>query len=432
MISISSISGAAKINYTNIEKWTIASLILLSFTGISLINIGKAMLTPFHMIMAIQMVYALMVTKLRRKKISITLVLFMSYVVLINILQYPNFRITSVIYTLIYCIEIMLLINLITQCRIETILIAFRLIIYLFFFNILIAFCLDIIHFKHDLIARFFRIYYSPDEIYGRPMGFSSEPSYAAFILAVVLVAYSHITNHQINRTIITLFVVAILSILLSKSAYGFLFLMIVILDWLIYFYSQGDKLLKNLFPAILILFISTGFILVKNSENEALTRLSSFTSCLFDNSISGKKKLIKLQEADGSAFARIAPTYLLFNSSEGNNFNYLFGEGAGAAGKFLSKFLVGILIDEGRTSVDTGIMPALVFDYGYSGSLLFLIFLIFTFRGLPLPFWILFILIIPNANINTQLIWFAIACYSIVSKIKTQQKIQLSIINQL
>lgn len=398
------------------EKWCILLLLLLSFTGISVINIGKAMLTPFHLLMGFQIGYGLLVSTKLDKKISITLLTFMLYVLVINVIQHENIRFTSVLYTVIFGLEATILFNLLSRCRKEAILYAFKLIILCYFLNLFLGFCFDLINFRHDFVLKFIRVYYSKTEAGGRPMGFSSEPSYAAFILSVVFLSHSYLTGHQRDKNTAWLFGLVFLSILLSRSAYGFIFLAVISMDWLVVIFRNGDRLLRLLFPFISIALIIACVYALSNTEHETIQRLARFSSTLVDTQYKGKEKMLRLQEADGSAFARIAPTYLLFNSGEDQQFKFIFGQGAGSAGVFLSSFLTGILVDEGRDAVDTGIMPALLFDYGYVGGILFLLFLYFSFEKLSCSFWLLFLLIIPNANINTQLIWFAVICFSYVS----------------
>jgi len=206
-------------------------------------------------------------------------------------------------------------------------------------------------------------------------------------MLAVVLLSYLHLTRHLLNKDSIKLIVKVVLCVLFSKSAYGFLFIGVILLDWIFVVYRKGDVVVKNVLPLLFGLGL-VGFVICSSQiENEAIQRINKFTRVAMDDSYSGKRKLQKLQAADGSAFARVG-----------------------------AKFLEGLLVDEGRTSVDTGIIPALIFDYGYIGGFLFLVFLICVFNRLPFAFWLLFLLILPNANINTQLIWFAIACFMFVN----------------
>jgi hypothetical protein len=401
------------IGFSNVEKWTILILILLSFTGISVITIGKALLTPFHLCMGFLIGYGVLVSKKSEKRISLSLLSFMAYVLFVNILQYPSIRYTSILYTMIYGIEITILYHLLKKCSKGAILFAFKCIIYLYFANLFVGFILDTLHIRISLIETLVKVYYT-EEGAGRPMGFSSEPSYAAFMLSVVFLCHSHLRAHKIDKESIQLAVMIVLSVLLSKSAYGFIFIAVLILDQVIVFYKKGNTLIKNLLPVLTIVGIISFSFMASFSNNETLVRITDFASVLVDPSYEGKARMLKLQEADGSAFARVGPTYLLFSENDPSDF--IVGKGAGAAGVFLAEFLQGILVDEGRESVDTGIIPALVYDYGIIGGFLFFTFIAISFNELSVPFWMMFILILPNANINTQLIWFCIACFLFVN----------------
>jgi hypothetical protein len=407
---------------TNIEKWTFALLLTLSYTGISVADLGKAMVTPFHLLMGFFIGYGLLVSKKSQNTTFVSLVVLLVYVLFVNILQYPAIRYTSILYTIIYGIELTILYNLMRRCRVKTIVFACEIIIYSYLANLFLGFVFDTINFRNDFVLRYIRVYYHEKIDGGRPMGFSTEPSYATYVIAVAFLCYSHLRNHAMDGATIKLFIKLILCIVFSKSAYGFIFVAVLILDWGIYFYQAGDRLLKNIYPFILSIAIAGVAVVMQTSENESVERISKFSAALFDTTTSGKKKMKKLSDADGSAFARIGPTYMLFNIDDEYEINFWIGEGAGSAGEFLALFLVGILVDEGRTSVDTGIIPAFVFDYGIIGTILLLIFLVNCFKGLSFPFWLLFFLILPNANVNTQLIWYNIACFLFVSIVKARE----------
>lgn len=406
---------------TNIEKWTFGILLMLSYTGISVANLGKAMVTPFHLVMGFFIGYGFFVSRKEQNTVFASLVVLMAYVLFVNILQYPAIRYTSVLYTLIYGIEFMILYNLLRRCDVKVVVLALEVIIYSYLANLFLGFVFDTVNFRNDFVLRFIRVYYNEKVVGGRPMGFSTEPSYSSYILVVTFLCHSHLRNHTMDQKALKLFIKLLLCIIFSKSAYGFVFVSVAMLDWVIHFYKAGDRLLKNIYPFLIAIAIAGGSVVMQTSENESIERISKFTVALFDTSVTGRKKMEKLNEADGSAFVRIGPTYMLFNIDPKYEINFWIGEGAGAAGGFLAKFLVGIIVDEGRDSLDTGIIPAWAFDYGIIGTILLLIFLISCFNNLPFTFWLLFFLILPNANINTQLIWYNIICFLFVSIVKSR-----------
>ena len=251
-------------------------------------------------------------------------------------------------------------------------------------------------------------------------MGFSSEPSYASFIISVAFLCYNHLEGHKLSKSTVKLWGIYVISIMLMLSAYGFLLLFINILDWLRHYYHLLNS---NLKLAFVVLCALMGSILIEgssNSQNEAFERLERLSSTLSDPGKTTEKKLAKLREEDPSAFARIGPSYILFCGDQSEEHNFYLGAGAGAAGEFIPKLMAGVLIDEDDNELDTGIIPAFIFDYGWIGFAFLVLFLINSFYNLPFPFWLSFLIILPNANINTQLFWFAIAAYLGVSMVKS------------
>lgn len=417
----------------NIEKWTLALLIMMSFTGISVASLGKAVVTPFHLVMGAFIGYGILVSRKDKNYLFSSLLVLLAYILFVNVIQFPNIRYTSILYTIVFGLELTILYNLMRRCRPKVMILACKIIIYAYLGNLFMGFVFDTVGFRNGTVLKFIRVYYSEGEHGGRPMGFSSEPSYAAFIISVAFLCYSHLRDHILDKEMAKLAIKLFLCIIFSKSAYGFIFIAVILMDWAIYFYKNGDTLLRNLFPFIAAVSIVLMSVVLSNSDNEIVGRLQKFSAALVEPTHSTKKKMEKLQAADGSAFARVGPTYLLFTAGDEYEVNFLVGEGAGAAGIFLAHFLVGILVDEGRTSVDAGIIPSFIFDYGIIGTVLFIIFLINCFYNLSLAYWLMFFLILPNANINTQLIWYCIACFLFVSIIKqTRSKQSISIKQQL
>ncbi|MBX2875005.1 MAG: hypothetical protein KTR30_22970 [Saprospiraceae bacterium] len=403
------------------RKLAIALLVVMTYTGISFANIGKAMLTPFHLIMGFCIGYGLILSRKNSTYTWFTLVVFLIYVVIVNIIQYPNIRYTSVVYTLVYGLETTILYNMIRRCPAGDIVFAFKLIIYSYAVNLFFGFAFDTIGFRNAFVLKYIKVYYHEGGGGGRPMGFSSEPSYAAFMLSVAFLCYAHMRDHARDKPMFKVALAYMMCILLSKSAYGFIFVAVNLMDWAIIFYKKGDAILRKLFPYLGLVAVGGLVLFIQNSSNEVASRLSNVSEVLFDPSLDKKKRMVKLQEVDGSAFARIGPTYLLLTAGEDSNINYWTGQGAGAAGVFLADFMAGIIVDDDTEKIDTGIIPAFFFDYGIIGFILLLIFLINCFWHLGLPYWLMFFLVLPNANINTQLLWFAILSYTFVSVWKTK-----------
>ena len=400
------------------EKLAIFILLLFSFTGISVGSLGKAMVTPFHLGMGLLIAYGIFFGRKSNFYTFMSLNILAIWLLFVNAQHFPNIRYTSILYSIIFIVELTVFYNLIRSCRPGTLAEGFKLILYLYFFNLCIGFFMLMLNLQIPAIEWIIGI--ARTSAGNRPMGFSSEPSYASFIISIAFLCYNHLYGHKLTKSTVKLWGIYVISILLMLSAYGFILLFINILDWLRHYYHLLNS---NLKLAFVILCAMMGVILFEgstNSQNEAIGRLERLFSILSDPSRTTEKKLAKLREEDPSAFARIGPSYILFYGDQSDKHNFYLGAGAGAAGYFIPKLMAGVLIDEDDNELDTGIFPAFIFDYGWIGFTLLVLFLINSFYNLPFPFWLSFLIILPNANINTQLFWFAISSYLAVSMVKS------------
>lgn len=398
------------------EKLTIGAIIALSFTGISVGKIGKALLTPYHLMMGILIGIGLFYAHKINREIVVSLLILLLYMLGVNAFNIYSIKLTSVLYTFIFCLEMMILYNFMKSATTELLKRAFELVIILYFANVMIGFGLSLIGLHIPAIEQIIRIYHMQSGE-TRPMGWSTEPSYAAFIMAMSYLAYNHLNDHELNKNVGKLTVAYILASVLMKTAFGILYIGVCMLDWTIHLYPKFARSVRLMYPFFGIIIIAAGSFLLSNSDAEALRRLDTVGGILFDPFDDNQKKMAKLQEKDASAFGRIGPTFMLIAEGENLKFNVYTGAGAGAAGVFLLEMLSGVLIDDGDAeSLDVGIIPAFVIDYGFIGFILLWVFLFFVMYNLPVTFWLCIILIMFNANINTQLLWFGITCCFAVS----------------
>lgn len=403
------------------ERLGILALILFSFTGISLINISKAMLTPYHLIMVLVGGWFVLIGKKKNLGFLVSANCLLFYLIFSNYLSYPDIRYTSILYSVVFIIEFIIFYNLIRYCRFKAIEEGLKSIIYLYFVNICIGTILLILGIQLPAIENFIGIVRTTAG--NRPMGFSSEPSYAGFILSMTYLCYCHVSKYEFNKSTVKVTIIYFASILLLGSAYGVLLFLVTMFNWFRYFYTQFSQSLRT---AFLLVVITIGGIVVPpllSVENETIQRLAITSAVLNDPFMDTDKKLNKLKEVDPSAFARIGPSYVLFFSEESENFNLWLGEGAGAAGVFIPMLMAGTLIDEDDDEFDTGILPAFIFDYGLIGMGFLVLFMVVCFNGLPFPFWLIFIMMLPNANINTQIFWFGLAIFLMTSMIANTRK---------
>ena len=76
--------------------------IALSMTDISVATVGKAPLTPFHLLMALYIGYVTLFSKKSDLGLPIILVLLGGFFLVNNAMNYPAIRLTSLILSLIH------------------------------------------------------------------------------------------------------------------------------------------------------------------------------------------------------------------------------------------------------------------------------------------------------------------------------------------
>lgn len=392
----------------------------MTFTGVSVGQLGKALLTPFHLVMGIFMGLIIFFIRKGHFNLQISLLLLIGYIVFANTVVHPGSRITSVIYSVALAFEYVIMYQLMVRVKQKVILRAFQVIMFSYLINIFLGFVISSAHL--NIGQGIVNVFYSIDGS-ARPMGFSSEPSYAAFILSITFLAFNHLRGHKVDSVMWKMLIAYILSTVLMKSAYGFIFVAINILDWFLYYFKSMSFNVRIVFLLIGFTFLFVTPLLLQNSEEESIARIHNVTSIMSDVTIDPKKKLAKLQVEDGSAYARIGPTWLLIEAGDEIEINWILGAGAGEAGLFFKKFMSGVLVDgDDVEKLDMGLIPAFIFDYGFIGTVLLILFFISCAYNLSSPFWICLLLILPNCNINTQLFWYAMLLYVYVSTYKQKQ----------
>jgi len=287
----------------------------------------------------------------------------------------------------------------------------------MFFANILLATLAMKVGYTRSLAGGLIGITETVDG--SRPCGFSSEPSYAAFIVSICFLCWNYLRNYGVDKAFYLMLIAYVFSVLLLGSAYGILLALIIILGWIWQYSKRMDWALKLVILVPFILFGRLAIDFVQYSDNESIVRLREVAEILQNDTYTTEKMMKKLQGTDPSAFARIGVPYYLFKDEKELG-KLMLGKGAGAAGVDIPKAMAGFVIDEDDDEFDTGIVPAFIYDYGFIGFGLLLIFVVTFLRNLPFTFWVFFVMLLPNANINTQLFWFLVAAFLGTSILET------------
>lgn len=258
----------------------------------------------------------------------------------------------------------------------------------------------------------FFSTFISLDEKSGasRYMGFTSEPSYASF---VILAAYYVILLWQLSvkKFYLAPTLAVLYQLFFFGSVYGYL-IVVVIGSWLItHLYKNRNN--RSIIISVLILLIVGVAVLVEWSSDSRIINLLS-------NIFSMKMDLATFNEIDSSAWMRIAPFFTYVEKFNISDIHTYIGFGSSAANKFFSfEFAdhIGDAVGTREGLLELGFFPAFIYAYGLLGILIcyLLIFkkIFKTFFFVETSFVFLMLL---NANFNTQLFWYIVIFMLIAS----------------
>lgn len=234
-----------------------------------------------------------------------------------------------------------------------------------------------------------------------RPLGFSSEPSYAAFI--VVLAWLTLVRLGQIRpraRNGFSLWTgLTLISLQLFGSIYGYLLAIVVVVTSISLLPRRARR--RWLIAAAVLGVIVVAYVASGDNGSRSLR--------IFRAVFSGDLE-IWLSE-DTSSFFRFGPTFSYILSANFSDVGTWLGHGAASSGYFFTD-LFRMHVDADKDAVELGFFPAFIYDYGMLAGALFLRFLHGATRGPQhLAIATTLFMLIFNANFGTQMMWFAITC---------------------
>lgn len=403
--------------------------ISLAFTNLSFFKIGSAEFTLFHAA-AIAGLLIVAVLLIEQKSLHLRMPRYwvpaLIYLFAVNLYYFELIKKSSFTFSLIILLELLFLYNCSRLFRVSDIKKILKIIIAFYFVNIAVASAFIFLkYYPSGWLGSVFRIYIFDGRI--RPYGFSDEPSYAAIILVFTLYVFFKSDNFRYNKSEFNWYVMAILTILMTGSSYGYMFLAILLLYFL--FRSRVlliklQEILKSrlfstgqLFAVILFMLglLIAGLLLSDLGNNKSIYRLMA----LYDLLVSSEgfmEAFREVAEVDGSASMRIVPTIQLIDHFKETDLpEILFGKGAGQATPFFSEFY------DGNTTV-LGFIPSFIYNYGVLGALLFFRLFWGLFPHKRPVFLVLFLLFLFNADFNTQIFLFVLFCAILARQIEKEQ----------
>ena len=379
-------------------------LVLLSFTNVSLFQIGNANFTLFHLYFSYFFVNLLRYNGINFR-IPKYFYLFIINTIFVNLINLDAIKVTSFIYTLITSVIILVLFNGLKKINKSTINKAIKVIFLVNLISVLIAHLFVYIGYEpNDFLKSFVGIYFSNEGEF-RPHAFSEEPSYASIIIVLLLVLFYRLNNSKIIKKNILWYLIGITIIFLFGSAYGLLFLFLFLISVLLNNIQLKKIILLSIFSPLLLIILNYTTVNIK-----PIDRITSIFGIYSENNL--RNSMYEIGQLDGSAAMRFLPTFnFLDNISTFTYKNIFFGHGSGAAEKYFSSNL-------GYEKINLGLSPAFIYDYGFVGFIL----LLFTINSLmpkrKILINILFCLFLFNANYNTQMFLFFIVIIILLKRV--------------
>jgi hypothetical protein len=225
----------------------------------------------------------------------------------------------------------------------------------------------------------------------------STEPSSAAFVVLVLF--YSYIKNNpqreSFDRRNIPFWIMLLYMIYFFKSAYGVILFFLL----LIVFFRNKENFIPFMILGTIVVVIVTSL------QTSAIDRVSAIIANLDISNI------FSLQKIDYSASFRIVPIFHYINDIDLLDPHFYFGHGPGTS----SSFLIPLLFGSPVASYEGGFLPQFVYDYGI---LIFVFLFLFIKENVVSGFlsfeMAVIVLMMTNANFNTQLFWFVMVSFAL------------------
>lgn len=388
----------------------------LSMTSIAFFKIGLAEFTLFHALV-IFTTFCLGVLAVKNRdmvvKYPVGFFAVFAYICIVNLCYLDTIKLTSFVYTVVILLELLLLYNVVKRLSVEDIRKICKVIILLYTVNIAVAtLMIATKQYPSGIWADIFQIYNFDGRI--RPYGFSDEPSYAAITLVFTLFILFKCEGFRYRKDDFVWYACAVISIVLSRSSYGYMLLAMLLLYFLITSRMLQMQLESIIFNKVLnarqlgltlVLMVMAAVLVIGSldfRESKSVNRLVTLVSSFTEPSEGGfGDRVTNTKYVDGSASMRLVPSVHLAENFKESEWKYvLFGRGAGQATPFFSR------IYEGNTTL-LGFIPVFIYNYGLIGTVLCFLLFLGMFPRHRLLLFILFFLFLFNADFNTQIFLF-------------------------
>lgn len=376
-------------------------VILLSMTGVEIINVGSTSITPFYIAMLpITLIYLpfilldMNIDKVYLPMWGVAITVFS----LLNV----NVHINSVLHFDFYILVAIILMSISEFSKKELLLIVSKTIIAINFINIIIAHLIISLRIENSFLTRIFIAYEYKGTI--RYCGFTSEPSYLAMILTICIIGIVKLSYNQLLVKEKKWFIIYFITIILSKTTWGILSLIIVVIISWNEIFSKRQKTKKYIVILIMmIIFIIVGWIVLQYKiDSDYFNRIVKIVE-LFISSRSYNEFINQLRIIDSSAWYRVGPFIKAMSDLKMTNINTWIGNGIGSSALYYT-----ILVNE-DSIINGGFWQSAIYDFGFIGTTFITIWILKKIYVLGIWPFIYVIFCLTNCAFSTQAFWFII-----------------------
>lgn len=321
-----------------------------------------------------------------------------------TLLNWGDAKLISVAYSGVFLVSFVVLMNTQRFVTRDLFVLALKIIIVAFFVNVLASQLLELAGAPRSFLGAFFHRATDPREDVGlRYYGFSSEPSYAAFIVIACFACLRRLTPASDRRMLLGYGALVAYQLVAFQSVYGYL------LGLALAIAELRRSLSRRTF--VWVIAIGAAAMLARDVQQEG--RFSHLVSAAMDQDVDG---IADLHVIDSSLFLRTAPAIEYVTESHVASAGFFIGHGAMASTAKYTEMFAGWIGED--DSFMAALLPGYFYDYGLIGGVLVLLVIVGRARHRIASIQnLVLVAVLFNASFNTQLFWFVVGTLALTNR---------------
>lgn len=386
-------------------RWDLVGVVLLvalSFTDLAFASAGGTPVTAF---LVVAPVCALLFVDRWTHGIQWCRVpVIAGWMAASTLINWGDAKLVSVAYSGVFLVAYVMMMNTQRFVTRELFAAALKLIIIAFFVNVLASQLLELAGAPRSFLAAIFHRATDPREDVGlRYYGFSSEPSYAAFIVIACFACLRRLAPTSERRMLLRYGALVAYQLVAFQSVYGYL------LGLALAVAELRRSLSRRTF--VWVVALGAAAMLARDVQQEG--RFTHLVEAAMEEDVEG---IADLHVIDSSLFLRTAPAIEYVTESHITSPSFFVGHGAmTSTAKYTEMFAGWIGEDD---SFMAALLPGYFFDYGLIGGVLVLVLIVGQARYRIASIQnVILVAVLFNASFNTQLFWFVVGTLAMTNR---------------